>query len=115
MEDYHSELANYEPHERPIRSPRRLFAMRVLVVIAIAGLVLPGVITTYTFAQSSAQNACAVWVNHEVAQQHTSFAKLEVLSWECYAVTADGTTHITSLGMLPGLDAEQAREVGIGS
>ncbi|CAN5134069.1 hypothetical protein BH11ACT2_BH11ACT2_13580 [soil metagenome] len=115
MEDYHPELANYEPHERPIRSTRTLMVMRFLVIVAIAGLVLPGVITTYTFAQSSAQNACAVWVNHEVAQQHSSFARFEGLSWECYSVTADGTTHVTSLGLLPGLDADQAREAGIGS
>ena len=115
MEDYHPELANYEPHERQLRSPRTLFAMRALVIVAIAALVLPGVITTYTFAASSAQSACAVWVNHEVAQQHSSFAKFEMLSWNCYAVTADGTTRMTSLGLLPGLDAQQAREVGIGS
>lgn len=115
MEDYHPELANYEPHERPIRSPRTLLFMRVLVIVAIAALVLPGVITTYTFAQSSAQNACAVWVNHEIAQQHTSFAKFQGFAWQCYAVTADGTTIVTSLGLLPGLNAEQAREVGIGS
>jgi hypothetical protein len=115
VEDYHPELANYEPHERPVRSPRRMFALRVLVIVAIAGLVLPGVITTYTFAQSSAQNACAVWVGHEVAEQHTSYAKFQGLSWECYVVTAEGTSHVTSLGFLPGLDADQAREIGIGS
>jgi hypothetical protein len=114
VEDYYPELANYEPHERPIRSQRTLFLMRALVIVAIAGLVLPGVITTYTFAQQSAQNACAVWVNHEVAQQHSSYAKLEGLSWQCYAVSADGTTRITSLGMLPGLNADQARQLGIG-
>lgn len=112
MEDYHPELADYEPHERRSRSPRTMFAMRALVILAIAALVLPGVITTATFANSSAQNACALWVDHQVDQQHRSFARFEFfgsgsIGWECYAVTGDGEVHMTSLGLLPGLDDEQ--------
>ena len=116
MEEYHPELANYEPHERPIRSARTMFAMRVLVFAAIAGLVLPGVITTYSFAASTAQQACAVWVDYQLPQQHTSVAKFQVfgpgvIGWECYAVTADGTQHVTSLGLLPGLNSDQVAVV----
>lgn len=112
MEDYHPELANYEPHERPVRSNRRMFVLRALVFVAIAGLVLPGVVTTVTFANSSAQAACDLWVNSQVPQQHRDYAKFEVfgegiVGWECYAVTADGTVHSTSLGLLPGLNDEQ--------
>ena len=34
-----------------------------------------------------------------------------VMGWECYAVTATGERHLTSLGLLPGLNDEQLRVI----
>ena len=119
MEDYHPELANYEPHEqKPMRSKRTLYLMRGVVILALAALVLPGVITTASYAQSSAEQACAVWASSQVAEQHRTEVHFEffgpgMIGYECYATTALGERHLVSLGLLPGLSAEQAEVIGV--
>jgi hypothetical protein len=119
VEDYHPELDNYEPHaEKPMRSKRTLYLMRGVVVLALAALVLPGLITTATFAQNSAEQACAVWASNQVAEQHRTEVHFEffgegVVGFECYATTALGERHLISLGLLPGLNAEQAEVIGV--
>jgi hypothetical protein len=118
VQDFHPELADYEPFEqRPLRSKRTTYLIRIVVIVAIGALVLPGVLTTYSFAESSANASCAIWVDHQEPTQHRAFARFEAfgpgfLGWECYAVTAEGTAHVLSLGMLPGLSEEQAAVIG---
>lgn len=117
MEDYHPELANYEPHEpRPLRSRTRQNLLRGVVVLAIVALVLPGIITTMSFASSTATAACDVYAQYQVSEQHRTEVRFEamgpgVLGWECYAITATGERHLTSLGLLPGLNDEQLRVI----
>jgi hypothetical protein len=113
VEDYHPELANYEPHEpRPIRSRARQNLLRGVVLLAITALVLPGIITTWTFASSAATASCNVWAQYQVPEQHRTEVRFEVmgpgvLGWECYVTTATGERHLTSLGLLPGLNDDQ--------
>jgi hypothetical protein len=113
VEDYHPELANYEPHEpRPVRSRARQNVLRGVVLLAITALVLPGIITTWTFASQAATASCNVWAQYQVPEQHRTEVQFEVLGpgvigWECYATTATGERHLTSLGLLPGLNDDQ--------
>lgn len=105
----HPELDGYEPHpERPLRSRMTRSVMRVVVVLGIVALVLPGLVTTASVAERTAQAACAIWVDYRVAGPSGSDARFEVfgasgLGWECYSVGAfGGDEHIASLGLIPG-------------
>lgn len=104
----HPELAGYEPGDgRPLRSPRLVLAMRVVVIVGIACLVLPGVFTTVSVAASTAETTCAAWVAYEAPEAHAASARFEVfgqggIGWECYAVGAfGGDRHVASLGLIP--------------
>ena len=109
MSDEHPELNGYEPGDgKPLRSKRTVLMMRVVVVLALVGLVLPGIVTTFSVAASSAQSACGVWVAYSVAGQSGADARFEVfgpggIGWECYSDGAfGGDEHIASLGLIPG-------------
>lgn len=103
----HPELDGYEPaEERPLRSRRTTLMMRAVVVVTLVALILPGILSAMSFAQATAQNACAAWVAYEVPEQRRAIVRFEtfgpgVLGWECYAVTATGESHIVSLGLTP--------------
>ena len=60
MSNEHPELSGYEPtgHERPLRSKHLTRAMRVIVVLGLVALVVPGVLTTVQVATTTATNAC---------------------------------------------------------
>jgi hypothetical protein len=114
--DDEPELHGYEPHgTRPLRSQRLVTGMRVLVVIGIAGLILPGIVTTVGVGARTAQTACADWVSFENPDAEGYDARFEVfgpgmLGWECYSVSGfGGDRHIVSLGLIPS--ARVAREV----
>ncbi len=108
-EDDEPELAGYEPTgQRPLRSRRTLLIIRVLVVLGLIGLVLPGMLTTASVAGGTAQASCAVWVAYEEPSATGSEARFELfgpsgLGWECYTVGAfGGDRHVASLGLIPG-------------
>jgi len=106
-DDYHPELANYEPYEpRPLRSRRSTAILRGVVILAVVALVLPGIITAMSFADATAQRVCQIWVAYEVNEQNRPETRFEVFGpgfagWECYAITATGEQHIKSLGLIP--------------
>ena len=109
MTDEHPELNGYEPGDgKPLRSTRTVMMMRVVVVLALVGLVLPGIVTTFSVAASTARSACEVWVAYSVAGQSGADARFEVfgpggIGWECYSDGAfGGDEHIASLGLIPG-------------
>ena len=109
MSDEHPELNGYEPGDgKPLRSKRTLTMMRMVVVLALVGLILPGIVTTWSVAASSAQSACAVWVEYSVAGASGADARFEVfgpggMGWECYSDGEfGGDRHIVSLGLIPG-------------
>jgi hypothetical protein len=104
----HPELDGYESSDKPLRSKHLTTVMRVVVVLALVALILPGIVTTMTVSSSTAQAACAAWVAFEVDGASGSEARFEVLGpsgmgWECYSVGAfGGDEHIASLGLIPG-------------
>jgi len=102
------ELAGYDPGDgRPLRSPRLVMVMRVVIVIGIAGLVLPGVITTVSVAGATAHEACVAWVAYEAPDATGAFARFELFGpggpgWQCYTVGAfGGDRNVASLGLIP--------------
>jgi hypothetical protein len=107
-EDEEPELAGYVPHQGPpLRGPRQLLMMRIVVIVGIGCLVLPGAITTVSVAASTAKVACAAWVAYEAPEATGSSARFEVfgpggIGWECYTVGAfGGDRHVASLGLIP--------------
>ncbi len=108
MTDEHPELAAYEPHEgRPLRSARTLLAMRVIVILGILGLVLPGIVTIVSVSTATATRACVAWVEYEVPDAASSSVRFELFGpggagWQCYSVGAfGGDRRVASLGIIP--------------
>ena len=102
------ELAGYVPPTgRPLRSPRILLMMRIVVVVGIVCLVLPGVLTTASVASATAQEACDAWVRYEAPDASGARPAFQLfgtggLGWQCYSVGAfGGDRHIASLGLIP--------------
>lgn len=107
--DEEPELAGHVPSDdRPLRSRRSLVVMRVVVILGLVALILPGIVTTISVGSRTAQASCAIWVAYEEPGAPASSARFEVfgpgtLGWECYTVDAfGGDRHVASLGLIPG-------------
>lgn len=108
MTDEHPELAGYEPSDgRPLRSPRLLATMRVLVILGIIALVLPGIFTIVSVSSATATRACTAWVEYETPDASGSSVRFEMFGpggagWQCYSVGAfGGDRRVASLGIIP--------------
>ncbi|MEF2977820.1 hypothetical protein [Subtercola sp. YIM 133946] len=119
--DDHPELAGYEPHSRPVRSRRRLRVMRAFVVLGIVALVLPGILTTYSLAKSTAQAACAATVASLSRTLTASGSRVQFeffgpggVGWQCYTVGAYGGDRqpVAPLGLIPSYPTVQDPTVG---
>jgi hypothetical protein len=109
MHDDEPELAGYDPGDgRPLRSPHTVLVMRVVVVIGLACLVLPGIITTLSVASTAAKEECRRWVAYESPSSPGSRAQFELfgaggMGWQCYTSGAfGGDTLVASMGLIPG-------------
>ena len=111
MQDHNDdepELAGYEPHERPLRSPHLMTVMRVVVVLGLVGLILPGILVTAGTANNTAQRACAAYTAYYAPEAISFSTRFELFSpagigWNCYAVPFAGDeVLIASLGLIPG-------------
>jgi hypothetical protein len=121
MTDYYDEpeLAGYEPHgERPIRSPRMQRTLRIVVILGIVALVLPGILTTYSLARATAQAACAATVATLSRTATGSRVQFEFfgpggVGWQCYTVGAYGGDRkpVAPLGLIPTYPSVQAPTV----
>lgn len=103
------ELAGYEPHgEKPLRSPHLITAMRIVVVVGLIGLVLPGILIGLSTANSTAQRSCQLYTAYLAPEAVGFSARFELVSasgigWNCYAVGFGGTeTLLASMGLIPG-------------
>jgi hypothetical protein len=105
--DDHPELAGYEPLERPLRGRRMLIATRVVVIVGVVALILPGVLISISIATSTATNTCAVYVQRYEPDATTSSARFELTGpfgpgWQCYALNTEGdATFVAPLGLIP--------------
>jgi hypothetical protein len=106
--DEHPELRDYESSDRPLRSPHLIKVMRVVVVLGIVALVLPGIVTTMSVASSTAQAACEQWVAYAVDGPSGARVSFELFAaggagWQCYSDGAFGEDrYIAPLGLIPG-------------
>ena len=103
------ELAGYQPHgEKPLRGRHLTTVMRVVVVLGLAGLLLPGILVTMGTAQRTAETACARYVAVLAPGAVASSTRFELFSaaglgWNCYAIGFDGDqVLLRSLGLIPG-------------
>ncbi|MGZ0211578.1 MAG: hypothetical protein ACKVI4_03800 [Actinomycetales bacterium] len=103
------ELAGYEPHgERPLRSRAFVWVMRVVVVLGLIGLVVPGIVSAMGTANNTANRTCAVYTEYLAPQAVSYDIRFELSGdgepgWKCYAVAFNGNeTLLRSLGLIPG-------------
>jgi len=110
MDEYDDEpeLANYQPHEKPLRGPHLVTIMRVVVVIGLVGLLLPGLLLTLNTANSTATRSCAAYTQYYAPEAISFSARFELASaagmgWNCYAVNFGGRELlIAAMGIIPG-------------
>ncbi|WP_158865067.1 hypothetical protein [Leifsonia sp. AG29] len=109
----HPELAEYEPlGERPLRGRTMTVATRVFVVVALAALVLPGVLLTVNIQSATAAYTCEVYARHYVRDAQGSAARFELTGpagpgWQCYALNTEGdSTWVAPLGLIPSAPHE---------
>jgi hypothetical protein len=107
VSDEHPELSGYEPfEEKPLRSPRKTWTLRLVVLLAVLALILPGLFTTVSVGTSNAWRACT-YRAALVDPTLKAAPRFEVfgpggLGWECYAVDRFGDEiHIDSMGLIP--------------
>lgn len=107
-DDYHPELAESAPDDdRPLRHPATMTAMRVVVIVGILALVLPGIVITASTAGRSADVACDRIVRTADPFAEGSTARFELVGvegpgWYCYAVDFGGDERLlAALGPIP--------------
>ncbi|SFR73654.1 hypothetical protein SAMN05428970_1583 [Agromyces sp. CF514] len=109
MTDEHPELAGYEPADRP-RRPGRQRAIRIAVLVALAGMVLPIVLSTFSVATSTARSTCAAFAaaaTGSTTDDVTTEAPFELFAaggpgWQCYVTAQNGDRrHLANFGMFP--------------
>jgi hypothetical protein len=108
-DDLEPELAGYEPHEdAPLRSRRRATMLRVVVLVGLAALVLPGILVTAGTAGRTAVRACEAYAAYLAPRSVDAEARFELFAgtgpgWNCYAIGFDGTeVMVRELGLIPG-------------
>ena len=99
---------DFEEDQRPLRSPRRQLWMRIVVSVAIAALVLPGVLITWTTQARTAAYACNIAVAYYAPGATDAYARFDItnpslIGWNCYAGMFNGEeTFVAHLGVIPG-------------
>lgn len=118
-DDYHPELAGYEPGEvRPSRSVVRQRVMRTIGALGLVALVLPGLLVTIRVQGSTAAEACRIVVATQDAEAIGSRSRFELgpegPGWYCYAVRFGGAEILLrSLGLIPGLSPQRDESPGV--
>ena len=109
-DDYHRELAEYEPGEgASVSHLRRLRIMRVFVAFGLVGLVLPGIVVTIGLQMRTSDAACRYVVAQKAPDSVGAIARFQFMGgngpgWYCYAQQFGGSEILLrSLGLIPGL------------
>jgi hypothetical protein len=114
-DEYHPELAEYVPGEgRSLRHPIMVKITRVVIVLGIVALILPGIIYTLGVQMQTAAAACRIVVKATAPEAVASEARLEAWGgngpgWYCYARSFDGSElMVRALGFIPGLSYQSS-------
>lgn len=105
----HPELEGADSDERPARRSIRLRFLRIVVIVGVAALVLPSVISTIGVQARTANAACTIVVAALAPGAVSLSARFEVFGgqgpgWYCYATDFTGVeTLMRPLGFIPGL------------
>ena len=103
----HPELAGYEPIPDKPRRRHAHAVLRVVVILAIIGLVLPGILITATTASNTAERSCAAYIERFAPGSQGQSVRFELTSpigpgWNCYSVAFGGEeTLVKALGLIP--------------
>jgi hypothetical protein len=93
-----------------VRHPLTIKVMRVVIVIGVIALVLPGVIYTIGMQIQTADAACRIVVRSGDTEAVGAVARFQVWGgngpgWYCYARSFDGSElMLRALGLIPGLN-----------
>jgi hypothetical protein len=107
-EDDEPELSGYQPYERPLRGRSFQLAARVIVIVGLVALILPGMLVTLGTANRTALATCATYTGYYAPGARSFSVRFELVSpagmgWNCYAIAFDGDeVLIASLGLIPG-------------
>jgi hypothetical protein len=116
MTDNYPELSGYEPNDnyRPLRGKHFSTILRVVVVLGLFALVVPGVLTTMRVASDTASHACASAVVQYYPAAVDFDARFDLngpggFGWQCYAIDRnERDTFVVSLGLIPSAPTRQA-------
>jgi len=107
-EDDEPELAGYQPTgQRPLRHRRVSQIMRIIVIVALVALVLPGILSSVAIANRTAQLSCDAYIDYYAPTATSSVTRFELfgaaLGWNCYAHQfGGGEVLVANLGLIPG-------------
>lgn len=80
--------------------------MRIMVLICIAALVVPSVLSIWSHFAFIAHRACVAAVMYSEPRATGADARFELfgpggIGWECYATAGGDSRHVVSLGLFP--------------
>lgn len=109
-DQFHPELAGGDPDDRPVRHPMMQRTLRIVVMIGLVALVVPGILVTVSTQMRTADAACGIVVDALDRRAVAAIARFEFggpegPGWYCYGAHADGSeVLLQGLGLIPGLD-----------
>lgn len=108
-QDDEPELTGYQPHDdKPLRHRHVVTLYRVVVVLGLIALIVPGILVTATTANRTADLSCSAYTRYYVPQAVGYSVRFEIfgpagVGWNCYATEFGGDELlVTSLGIIPG-------------
>ena len=87
---------------------KRARMMKIIGIVALVSMVLPGVLVTWTTSRATANAACQIAVNYYAPsaprwQARFDVVPLTIVGWNCYAYTDDGfVLRVANVGIIPG-------------
>lgn len=109
MSDSHPELFGDDDwgDDRPVRTGRRRRALRIVVLVALVGMLAPLVLSAYGVARAAAERACAIYALDYSANASSSVS-LDLFAeggpgWLCVAKLGPGDRGVLlgNLGLMP--------------
>ena len=99
----------WEPDDTgPTPWERRRRVMRIVALVTMIAMVVPGALTSWAIAQSTAERSCRIAVDFYADARTPSRVAFELggspdtLGWNCYAVAPTGEVRVAVLGIIPG-------------